>query len=110
MMIDGQEHGQAKNQNSMEQVYPRKQQTVSEQPGRRMVDITDQVCGKIVGQRMHLYLNEVEIGSFSLISPPVEFQLREGYGLQEGSLILYQIQEVGKKDSQYVDGCDLGWC
>jgi hypothetical protein len=79
-----------------------------ERPKRKMVDITDQVQGKIEGERMVLLLNDREIGSFSLVSPPVRIDFQEGYGQRD--TLLYQIQEEHKQDDQYVEGCDLGWC
>ncbi|WP_025025637.1 DUF2553 family protein [Caldalkalibacillus mannanilyticus] len=80
-----------------------------EQTGRRKkVDITSKVTGTIVGNQMILYVGERAIGQMNLAYFEPEFTFEPDFGYENNKV--YQIQEVGVEDDQYVSGCDMGWC
>lgn len=81
---------------------------VAEIQHRKKVDITEHVHGEFHGDHVTWYVDEREIGRLNLAEQTYHFDFKEGYGLEAAKI--YQIQEEGIKDDQYVEGCDMGWC
>lgn len=77
---------------------------------KKKVDITNLVTGRFNEDKLLLNIEEREIGQMSLggQGTPPQFQFEEGFGIENNKI--YQIQEEGVNDDQYVQGCDMGWC
>lgn len=72
------------------------------------IDITSKVVGKISGEGMELFLNTAKIGEVIFQDNKKEYVLINGY-LTENHRI-YQIDKKREPVTQYVEGCELGWC
>lgn len=72
------------------------------------VDITSKVIGKVKGDGFELFLNGSKIGEVTFRNNQKEYILLQGF-LSEDQRI-YQIKPKQKPVTQYVEGCEMGWC
>lgn len=72
------------------------------------VDITDQVYGKLNGEDFLLYFKQFRIGEVTFVNQKKEYVLVPGYTTENHRI--YKIQPKAEPVTQFVEGCDLGWC
>ncbi|QHE51272.1 DUF2553 family protein [Pontibacillus sp. HMF3514] len=72
------------------------------------VDITSKVIGKVKGDGFELFLNGSKIGEVTFRNNQKEYILLQGF-LSEDQRI-FQLKPKQEPVTQYVEGCEMGWC
>lgn len=72
------------------------------------VDVTSRVIGKIKGDGFELFLNGSKIGELTFHNNQKEFVLLQGFQSEDHRIYEYRVKQ--EPITQYVDGCELGWC
>ncbi|MBU9712975.1 DUF2553 family protein [Evansella tamaricis] len=79
------------------------------------IEITEQVDQKEEGNgETTLYHNNEKIGKFKHHGHKYEYEMAEGFEIENNKIFKNQDQVQRKKQPEqpnsYVEGCDMGWC
>ncbi|MBD1380197.1 DUF2553 family protein [Metabacillus arenae] len=72
------------------------------------LDVTNRVIGKVLEDHIELFLGKECIGKLVMTDEGRQYDLESGYLREEGRI--YKLYAKNCEQTQYAEGCDLGWC